>query len=241
MLNHDAFIKRICLFSSKKRKKTNEYFFKTGKGQYGEGDTFLGVSVPDTRKVALEFVFFNFLQIKKLLTSPLHEIRLAGLLILVAQFKQAKKLQDSKKQKQIFNFYLKNIKSINNWDLVDLSAPQILGEYLLVNTTEKTVWNNLLKTSHLWKNRIAIVSTFAFIKANNFQPTFKIAKQLLNHKEDLIHKAIGWMLREIWKQDNLLCEIFLKTNYNKLPRTTLRYAIERMGQTKRLGFLKKKF
>lgn len=241
MVSYNTFLKRLKFFSSKKRKTTNEWFFKTGKGQYAEGDKFIGVSNPNSRTVALEFLSLNLLNIQKILSSPLHEARLTGILILVEKFKIAKKLKDSKTQKQIFQFYIKNIKHINNWDLVDLSAPHIVGNYLLENSKEQKLWKDLLKTSHLWKNRIAIVSTLSFIRKNNFTPTFKIAKQLLSHKEDLIHKAIGWMLRETWKRDATICETFLKKYYVKLPRTTLRYAIERMPEAKRLKFLKNTF
>lgn len=224
-------------FSSPERKKTNEWFFKTGKGQYGYGDKFIGVRVPDCRKIAKKFRELSMIEIKKLLSSPIHEERLTALLILVDLFEKG----DDKKQKEIFDFYLENYKRVNNWDLVDLSAPKIVGAYLLNNPKLTSVLNKYAKSKNLWERRLSIVATFTLIRANQFDQTMKSAKVLLSDDHDLTHKAVGWMLREVWKRDHNIVEKFLKDNYNKIPRTTLRYAIERMPEPKRLQFLKNKF
>jgi len=214
---------------NKEHAKNLQRFFKTKKGEYGEGDIFLGIKVPIQRKIANKYNL-NLTDLQTLLNSKIHEHRLVALLILI------KKYQNTK-DKEIINFYLKNTKNINNWDLVDLSAHKILGDYLL--DKEKTILYNLANSNNLWENRIAIISTFAFINNNQFEDSLKLAKILLNHKHDLIHKAIGWMLREIGKKDQQTEEQFLKKYYKKMPRTMLRYAIERFEETKRQSYLKK--
>lgn len=207
-------------------------FFKTGKGQYGEGDIFLGVMVPETRKIAKKYVDLDLSEIKKSLYSKIHEERLCALLILVSKFEKG----DDKLKKEIFDFYIENAKQANNWDLVDLSSHKIVGEYLLDRNKDILYW--LAKSKNLWEKRIAIISTFAFIRKNKFDDTLKIAEILLKDKHDLIHKAVGWALREVGKKNLLEEEKFLKKHYKNMPRTTLRYAIERFSQQKRNSYLK---
>lgn len=207
-------------------------FFKTGKGQYGEGDKFIGVIVPNIRKVVdLYWKETSINDCLELLHSPVHEERLCSLLILVKKFEKEKNLQ-----KDIYYLYLKNTKYINNWDLVDLTAQHVVGKYL--EDKDKKVLFELAQSKNLWERRIAILSTFYYICQKNPAETLKIAKILLNDKEDLIHKAVGWMLREVGKrcfQKNL--EDFLKENYKTMPRTMLRYAIERLPENKRKMYL----
>lgn len=216
-----------------KKAKLLSGFFKTGPGQYGAGDIFLGVVVPRTRLVAKKYYQSSGLKdIQKLLSSSYHEFRLLGLIILTMQFAKADKI----KQKEIFNFYLKNTTRINNWDLVDLSAPNIVGLWLL-NHGRKILYK-LARSKNLWEKRIAIISTFAFIRAGQIEDTVRIAKILLNDQHDLIHKAVGWMLREVGKKNLPALEQFLKTHYYKIPRTMLRYAIEKFPEAKRKKYLK---
>ena len=210
-------------------------FFKTGKGEYGEGDIFLGVMVPNTRKVAKKYVDLSLSEIKKILYSKIHEERLCSLLILVEKFSKSSEVE----RKEIFSFYVENARQINNWDLVDLSAPKIVGAYLL-NKPRKILYK-LAQSKNLWEKRISILSTFACIKEKDYTDSFKIAEILMNDEHDLIHKAVGWMLREIGKR-SLKDEIaFLNKYYKKLPRTMLRYAIERFPEEKRRFYLKKSF
>jgi 3-methyladenine DNA glycosylase AlkD len=212
-----------------------QYFFKTGKGQYGEGDVFWGIRVPETRKVAKEFKKLPFDEVKKVLKNSVHEIRLCGLLILVEQFKKAKK----ENRKEIVDFYLSQTQYINNWDLVDLSCYNILGTYLL--DKPRDILYSLAESENMWEQRIAIVSTWIFIRNNEFEDTLAISEKLLNHPHDLIHKAIGWMLREVYKRDNDLILDFVKTHYEKMPRTALRYAIEKFPEDERKNILQGKF
>ncbi len=232
-----AIKKELRKYASAKRKKTNEWFFKTGKGEYGEGDKFIGVRVPDTRKVAQKFTSADDKTVEKILHSNIHEERLLALLILVIQFKNA----DNTRKEKIYKFYLKNTKWINNWDLVDLSAYSIVGKFALSHPKEKAALKKLAVSKNMWERRIAIIATWAFIRENDFGETLKISKILLSDNEDLTHKAIGWMLREVWKRDAKTGEKFLMENYKKLPRTTLRYAIEWMEERKRKKFLKGEF
>ncbi len=206
-------------------------FFKTGKGQYGEGDIFIGVMVPDIRAVAKKYKDVDFVIIKKLLKSKIHEERLLALLILVEKLNKA----DEILKKKIFDFYLSQTKYVNNWDLVDLSCRFIVGDFLF--TKNRQVLYKLAKSKNLWQRRIAIVSTYAFIRRNDLLDTFKIAKILLSDKEDLIHKAVGWMLREAGKKDEnkLLC--LLDKEAPNMPRTTLRYSIEKLTPTMRKRYL----
>jgi 3-methyladenine DNA glycosylase AlkD len=208
-------------------------FFKTGKGEYGEGDLFLGITVPEQRKIAKKYSELPLKETQKLLSGKIHEHRLTALLILVIKYKKA----DDTDKKRISHFYIKNFKHINNWDLVDLSSEKILGEYLLEK--DKSLLYRLAKSKNLWERRIAVITTFAFIRNNRFDDTLKISGLLLNDRHDLIHKAVGWMLREIGKRDQEVEEKFLKKHYRKMPRTMLRYAIEKFDEKKRQFYLKK--
>lgn len=207
-------------------------FFKTGPGQYGEGDQFIGVMVPDCRKVALKFLHAEMKQLEPLLESKTHEERLVALLILVEKFKKAK---TEKEQNAVVKFYLDHLQGVNNWDLVDLTADKILGSYLL--NKKRSLLYEFALSNNLWKRRMAVVSTFAFIRNNQFADTFKLCEQLMNDKHDLMHKACGWMLRETGKRDEKALELFLHAHYKKMPRTMLRYAIERLPERKRKAYL----
>lgn len=207
-------------------------FFKTGKGEYGEGDVFAGIKVPVSRKIANQFKDLTFPELQKVINSKIHEERLIALFILVAKYKRA----TEEEREKIFNFYLKNIKYINNWDLVDLSAEKIIGAYII--DKDKRLLFDLVNSSSVWERRISIMSTFHFIKAHQFAATLKISELLLKDKHDLIHKAVGWMLREIGKRDIQAEELFLKKYYKNMPRTMLRYAIEKFPEKKRLAYLR---
>lgn len=209
-------------------------FFKAVPGGYGEGDIFIGVPVPMQRKIARKYYKdAAFSDLQELITAPVHEYRLTALIMLVHRFEKS---DEEAAREQLVRFYLNNIAYINNWDLVDLSAPKILGRYLF--DKDKELLYQLVKSTDLWKQRIAVMSTYHFIKNGDFEDTFKLARLLLDSKEDLIQKAIGWMLREIGKR-SLNEEIsFLKEHYKKMPRTMLRYAIERFDPSLREKFLK---
>lgn len=210
-------------------------FFKTGKGEYGEGDIFLGIKVPEQREIARNFRDMPTSEVKELIDSKIHEHRMIALLVLIEKYIRA----DDKEKEKIFNFYLKNTSKINNWDLVDLSAPQIVGGFLLER--DRQILYSLAASKKLWERRIAIVSTFAFIKRGEIKDTFKIAEVLLQDSHDLIHKAVGWMLREAGKRDKKSEMVFLEKYAVKMPRTMLRYAIEKFPEEERIYFLKKKF
>jgi 3-methyladenine DNA glycosylase AlkD len=210
-------------------------FFKTGPGEYGEGDVFIGVVVPDTRKVARTYSSLSFPELEKLLESDIHESRLCALIILTLQFKSTK---DSKVQKKIFDFYVQQLKKghINNWDLVDVSAP-IIGAYLVDTPNPYPLLTKLAKSKSLWERRVAMIFTFAFIRAGELDATIEIAALLLKDEHDLIHKAVGWMLREAGKRDGLVLRRFLTDHANQMPRTALRYAIEKMPERERKKWL----
>jgi 3-methyladenine DNA glycosylase AlkD len=203
------------------------WFFKTGKGQYGEGDKFCGITVPVQRKIASRYKHLPLVDLKKLLRSQVHEHRFTALEILVFQYESG----DPAAKRKIFAFYLDNASRINNWDLVDTSAPYIVGQHLL--SGPRRILYRLAKSKDLWERRIAIVSTMAFIAQNDLKDTFAIAALLLKDKHDLIHKAVGWMLRETGKRSQPELLKFLKHNYTAMPRTTLRYAIERLPAEQR--------
>jgi 3-methyladenine DNA glycosylase AlkD len=214
-----------------KQAKILQKFFKTGKGEYGEGDIFLGIKVPEQRKLVAKYynsVSFNELQ--ELLDSKIHECRLTALLILVKNYEKI-----PENRAEIFSLYLKNTKNINNWDLVDLSAPNIVGNFL--KDKDKSILFKLAESNNLWERRIAILSTFYFIKNNRFDESFAIAQFLLNDKHDLIHKAVGWMLREIGKRDVNILKQFLAKHHKVMPRTMLRYAIEKLPEKERKAYL----
>ncbi|MDR0833920.1 MAG: DNA alkylation repair protein [Candidatus Symbiothrix sp.] len=209
-------------------------FFKTGKGQYAEGDVMLGIIVPLTRDVVKKSPKLPLSEISILLDSEYHEARLAGLLLLVKQFKKA----DADEQQAIFDFYLQNARKANNWDLVDVTCRDVIGLYLL-DKTDRSVLYRLAESENLWEQRIAIVSTWTFIKHRQFDDTLALAEKLLSHKHNLMHKAVGWMLREVGKKDRIVLVEFLEKHHKNMPRTALRYAIEHFSPEKRSYFMKK--
>jgi 3-methyladenine DNA glycosylase AlkD len=210
-----------------------QQFFKTGKGQYGEGDIFIGVSVPDLRKKAKKYRQLPLLQVEALLHSEIHEHRLVALHILVGKYSRGTDLE----RKKIVELYLDNTTWINNWDLVDSSAHKILGEYYW--DKPKNTLYRFAGSDNLWERRISVISTFAFISRGSFEDSLKIAEILLHDEHDLIHKAVGWMLREIGKRDLAKEEEFLIKHYKTMPRTMLRYAIERFEKEKKQFYMKK--
>lgn len=229
------------------KKDVLQYFFKTGKGEYGEGDKFIGVVVPDIRKIAKANISLEFKHIEDLLASPWHEMRLCGLLILTERSALYRKNTSIRKHgkdfclnelEECYRFYLTHTKSINNWDLVDLSAPSIVGDYLI--DKDRSALYKLAESSSLWEQRISIVSTFSFIKKGETEDTFALAMKLLRHKHDLIHKAVGWMLREAGKKDEARLKDFLDKFATSMPRTMLRYSIEKFEPSKRKYYLELK-
>ena len=223
--------KELKFLGSKKCAINSARFFKTGVGEYGEGDIFLGITVPVQRGVAKKYIETNLNEVEELLKSEIHEHRLVALLILVEQYKKGIELVRG----NIYNLYLKNTAWVNNWDLVDLSAHKIVGEYLL--DKPRKVLYKLAKSKLLWDRRIAMVSTLTFIRNNDFKDVIKLAEVLLKDKQDLMHKAVGWMLREMGKKDKKLLIKFLNRHTLEMPRTMLRYSIERLEEKKRLYYL----
>ncbi|MEK6864322.1 MAG: DNA alkylation repair protein [Nanoarchaeota archaeon] len=219
--------------SNPEKAKLLSGFFKTGKGDYGEGDVFLGIMVPFQREVAGKYKGLSLSEIQELLNSKIHEHRLTALFILIHQYKKA----NEKKKEEIVKLYLSNTKNVNNWDLVDLSAPRILGEYLL--DKDRKMLYAMAKSNLLWDRRIAVLATFMFISKNDFKDSLKLAELLLKDKHDLMHKAIGWMLREIGKRNQKAEEDFLKKHYKQMPRTMLRYSIEKFDDKKKKFYMKK--
>lgn len=259
--------KELTSLRDRERARASAWFFKTGKGQYGEGDVFLGIDVPTQRKIAKKYIGLSLADVQKLLKNEIHEFRLVALFILVLKYTRA----DEKGKKEIVDFYLKNAKRVNNWDLVDSSAGYILGDYLYHkchpersegsrkdssaparnasqrvaggspqnDNNEKAILYKLAESENIWERRIAIISTQGFIRRNQYDDTLKIAEILINDKHDLIHKAVGWMLREVGKKDlNTLCG-FLDRHYKNMPRTMLRYAIEKFEKDKKEFYMKK--
>jgi 3-methyladenine DNA glycosylase AlkD len=226
--------KALLAFATKEKAEFLPRFFKTGKGEYGEGDRFHGVVVPDQRKVANKFSSTTSKEvIIELLHSPFHEERLTGVFILCNKFNEAKKIG---KEKEWYDLYLKMAARINNWDLVDASAHIIVGQYL--EDKDRSILYKLAKENSLWKNRIAVVATWHFIRKNSdLKDILQLSEIMLTHKHDLMHKATGWMLREGWKKDAKQIEKFLDKFATQMPRTMLRYAIEKMEETKRKGYL----
>lgn len=208
-------------------------YFKTGHGQYGEGDIFRGVMVPAQRQLAKKYIDISLVETVQLLQSKYHEDRLTALLILMLKYKK----DSPAEQKEIFNIYIGNTQRINNWDLVDVTVGHIVGHYIRQNGGNTL--ENFSKSKSLWERRIAIVATSHFIGHNEFDKTLAISKTLLNDKEDLIHKACGWMLREVGKRDVAVLEEFLQEHLKYMPRTMLRYAIEKFPEKKRKAYLKK--
>lgn len=215
-----------------KRAGGMQRFFQTGKGEYGEGDRFLGITVPEQRTIALRYRTLPLDDVARLLSSPIHEYRFVALEILVAQYEAAEAgLRD-----EIVSFYLRHTRRINNWDLVDTSAPYLLGEYL--KDRPRDLLDTLALSSNLWERRIAIVATLSLVRHGEPKDTFRVAKRLLADKHDLIHKAVGWALREAGKVSQPALLKFLRKNYDSIPRTTLRYAIERFSAVERKQMLK---
>jgi 3-methyladenine DNA glycosylase AlkD len=212
--------------------KVLQRFFKTGPGQYGEGDIFLGISVPDLRSLVRQNKDASVSDIKQLMKSKFHEERVLALMMLVQAYSKG----DDARKKSIYEMYLKSSKFINNWDLVDVSAPHIVGHYLSEKPKEPLYL--LAKSASLWERRIAIIATTYFIRRGEFADTLRISKLLLSDKEDLIHKAVGWMLREVGKRDLASEERFLIAHYKRMPRTMLRYAIEKFPEPRRQMYLK---
>lgn len=245
-------ISELYLFANARRKKINEWFFKTGPGEYGEGDQFIGVCMPDLRNVAKKFEEIEFVELQKLVESRIHEERLCALVIAVYKFETANKINKktttekeilSKKNqaREIYKWYISNTQWINNWDLVDVSCHKIVGGFLLQNPNEIDLLRRLSDSKNMWERRISIVSTWMFIREGELAMTLELAEKLLGNTEDLMHKSVGWMLREAWKKDEERIEAFLIKHYINLPRTTLRYAIERIEEGKRKRFLNGEF
>jgi len=228
----ESITKRLKKLGNQEQAAVSQRFFKTGPGEYGEGDIFLGIKVPVLRKLAKEYLNLSLKEVQRILGSKYHEQRLLALFVMVVQFSKG----DPKKKKDIYELYLKNTGLINNWDLVDSSAHYIVGPYLMDKS--KAPLYELAQSSLLWERRIAIMATFYYIKNDKFSHTLKIAGRLLADKEALIHKAVGWMLREIGKRHLPSEEAFLKKHYHNMPRTMLRYAIEKFPEPKRQRYLK---
>ena len=212
-------------------------FFKAGKGEYSEGDKFIGVTVPNQRKVAKEFRLLSLPQLKKLLRDPIHEFRLTSLLILVEQYQRSK---DEAEKTKLVEFYLDNLDYVNNWDLVDSSAHKILGDWLLDREDAQYILDELAESDHLWRERVSVIACFPFIRRYEFDWILRLSEWFLDHEHDLIHKAVGWMLREAGKRDKSFLLTFLETHATEMPRTMLRYAIEKLPQPQRQDYLSRK-
>lgn len=208
-------------------------YFKTGKGEYGEGDLFIGLHVPQQRKIAKKYVNLPLEDIENLLHDSIHEYRQTALYIMTYKWKKA----DKHLRYRLYTLYLRNTKYINNWDLVDCSAPTILGGYVTDKAKDRTILYRFAKSKNIWERRIAIIATFAFLRKKDFRDTFAIAEILLHDKHDLIHKAVGWMLREVGKADEKSLIDFLAKHYRVMPRTMLRYAIEKFPASRRQSYL----
>lgn len=224
--------KELNKYRNPKRAKICQRFFKTGKGEYAEGDVFLGLAVPKVKQIAKKFSNLALADLKKLLVSKIHEERQSALFILIDKFQKG----DKAARKEIFDLYCDSAERVNNWDLVDCSADKIVGAYLWQEADRKSLVF-LAKDKNLWKRRIGIMATFFFIRKNSFKDTLKIAEILLHDSHDLIHKAVGWMLREVGKRNLIKEEEFLCRHCSKMPRTMLRYAIEKFPEAKRKKYL----
>lgn len=230
-------IKELKSKASSKQASNLQRFFKTGRGEYAEGDIFLGVMVPANRKIAKKYANLPLSKIQKLTNSIYHEVRFCGLLILVSQFEKA---NTQNLRKRYFDFYLRQLKAgnINNWDLIDVTGVR-MGTYLVDKKDALTVLRKLAKSKSLWQRRMAIIFTFAFQKAGDLHPTLEIADILMKDQQDLIHKAVGWALREVGKKDGPLLRNYLTQNVADMPRTMLRYAIEKFSTAERKRWLSK--
>ena len=227
--------KKLQQLGSEEKANVLQRFFKTGPGEYGERDVFIGVGVPELRRLVKEYQDITLNTVIQLLKSLIHEERMLALLMLIEKYSKG---NDTVK-KRIYTLYLKHTEFINSWDLVDVSAHHIVGNFLLHKSKEPIY--RLAKSINLWERRIAILSTFHFIKQGNYSETLKISKILLTDEEDLIHKAVGWVLREVGKRHISIQEVFLKKHYKRMPRTMLRYAIEKFPESKRQKYLKGDF
>ena len=231
----DLLMEKFELLKNKQKSKDLWRFFKTWKWEYWQWDVFLWITVPEQRKLVGEFVFLEKEQLQVLLNSKYHEHRLTALLILVNQYQK----WDDKTKKEIYDFYLANRKGINNWDLVDATCPKIVWDYLFFHKKEKGILDRFVKSKNLWERRITVLSCFTFIKNKDLDDCFRFAEILLKDKHDLIHKAVWWMLREAWKVDQERLEKFLDKYVKKMPRTMLRYSIEKFEEEKRKGYLRR--
>ena len=227
-----ALSKQLKNLATASRREAAQRYFKTKKGEYGEGDRFYGVTVPDTRKVAKRFRHLELTKLGKLLSSPIHEERFVALVIMVDQFRHGSPAHQTK----LHRLYISKMKFVNNWDLVDTSAPTLVGDYL--TNRPRTVLKTWARSKNLWKRRVAVLATFSFIRDNDFKDALFLAKVLLNDPHDLMHKAVGWMLREVGNRHRPTEEAFLKQHYQKMPRTMLRYAIEKFPEPRRQAYLK---
>ncbi|MEI6863475.1 MAG: DNA alkylation repair protein [Candidatus Omnitrophota bacterium] len=230
----DLLRKELQKHSDRNKAKILQGFFKTGPGEYAEGDIFIGINVPILRILAKKYQCLPFNETLRLLKSHIHEERLLSLFILILKYRKA----GPREKEKIYKTYLRNSKYINNWDLVDVTAKHIVGDYLY-DKNRKELYK-LARSGSLWERRIAVLATFHFIERGDYKDTLKIAKILLLDKHDLIHKAVGWMLREVGKRDIRAEERFLGKSYSRMPRTMLRYAIERFPENKRLRYLKRR-
>lgn len=231
MINASVIVKELKKCGTPARAKASSWYFKTGKGEYGYGDVFFGVTVPQMRQIAKKYKDLNLKEIENLLKNKVHECRLTGLLILVQKYEEG----DEAERSRIAKFYLSHTKYINNWDLVDLSSHSILGHYLLKRN--RNVLYKLARSKNLWERRIAVISTFEFTREGQCEDSFRLAKILLKDEHDLMHKAVGWMLREAGKKCPKTEERFLKKYASFMPRTMLRYAIEKFPGKKRKAYL----
>ena len=227
--------KEIQALANRGRAHDLQKFFQTAPGQYGEGDVFLGLTVPQVRSIAREYKGISLREIEVLIQSKFHEVRLCGLVILTLQYKATK---ERKEKKKLFDLYMKAMTAgyINNWDLVDVTAP-IIGEFLIDTEDPYILLNKLAKSKSLWQRRVSIVFTFAFIRSGDIEPTFLMAEKLLGDKHDLIHKAVGWALREAGKLNGKELRSFLSKHSHEMPRTMLRYSIEKFPERERKQWL----
>ncbi len=219
--------------SSEKRRKQNEKFFKVGKGSYSENDVFVGITMPDLRKIAQDHLEVSPLTLSKLVKSKFHEFRMCGFLILLYRYKS----ENEKGKKHVYSYCLRNLKYINNWDIVDVIVPSIIGDLILTDKLERVRIEKLSKSKNLWRKRISVLSCFPMIKKGEYKMPFRISLNLISDKEDLVQKALGWMLREIYNQDKKELEKYLDKYYDSIARTTLRYAIEKMPEKERKKYL----
>jgi 3-methyladenine DNA glycosylase AlkD len=231
-MNATEIVERLQAMGDPERARVSRSFFKTGPGEYGEGDVFAGLKVPQVRALAKELRVLKSGEVAKLLHSPLHEARLLALLLLIQAYAKG----DEAERETLYRFYLKNTRWINNWDLVDVSAEHIVGAHLW--TRDRSVLGKLAASTLLWERRVAVLATFHFIRRGEFADTLHIAERLVGDREDLMHKAVGWMLREVGKRDLAAEESFLKKHARTMPRTMLRYAIERFPEELRQHYLR---